>query len=380
MKPLQNRSVLISAVAGGVIAGALLATRRGDPAPGPAIALPEVIAHLPVPVSDVQPAVIYDAHVEPVRNRRWIAWASAAVAVLLALLALFFSQRPHIAAAAPQRIIAGSPAVVSYGAQGAGSIEATVDTGASQRRYALTGKAGTLTIPAADARAGRDVVATFRMQGWLGADARIVRIAVAAPPAVQTRLLPSNAPVIRALALSAASAPGGSTIVARYASNATGGSVRLTDASGAAWTSVPLRGDGVSAIAVPRVHADTPFIVEIHALRGTQAVVASAGFVAKAAPQVQPGDAATGAPALALPAVLRAGKSITLPLPAALTSATLTLATADGTNLATSQPRTAAGITITVPAMTAPEQAFATLTYQRGKSKETLIRRTTIVP
>lgn len=380
MKPHHARSILISAVAGGAVAGALLAARRTDSAQPLTPVLPEATLCLPVPVADAPAPVIYDAHVEPVRDRRRLAWTAASIAAFLLLAAALFLQRPHLAAAAPQRITAGSPAVISYGAHGAGTIEATVDTGSGQRTYALAGHAGTLTIPPAGVRPGRDVVATLRMQSWFGSDARVVRIAVAPAPVPQTRLVPSNAPVIRTLALSAPAAPGGSTIVARYASNATGGSVRLTDASGAVWTSAPLRSDGVSAIAVPRVHADTPFIVEIHALRGTQAVVASAGFVAKATPDAQAADAANAAPAFAMPAVLRAGRTIAVSLPRAFTGATLTLATADGATLAAVQTRTPGGIALSVPLASSPQQAFATLTYQRGKSKETLIRRTTIVP
>jgi hypothetical protein len=381
MKPADQRAVLISAIAGGIAAGALLAAKRPQSSDElPALTAPEPAVKLPAVRETPELPVIYEARLETPKSRRWLAWLCAPAALCLGI-PFALSERPQIAVAAPPALVAGTAGTIAYSTSGSGTLNVTVDSGAYHHALRFTQRVGTIDVPASATRAGTDVLATMNMRGAFGSQAQVLRIPVRA--AVRARTIAPDVPVIRDVVLSKTSARGGELIYARYDTNAAGGSLRMTDASGVTWLVRPVHGNGVATIAVPRMHADTPFIVAVQAQRGGRSVTASAGFVALAVspPRASGAGNLDAAPAsFSVPTTVRSGATLAIPVPRAYAQATVALSSADGTAMLAPAMQTQHRVLLHVPVVTSAQSAFATLSYQRGKVKETLIRRVTIEP
>ena len=389
MKRYEGQAVFISAVAGGVIAGALLGASRPRKQPSFAIVPVEPVLELPAPQPpehEWHAPVIYEARVRDTAGRRWLPWVLATfVAALACGFAGFASGRPAIVVAAPANVRSGTAAAISYRQSGHGNLDVLVDSGSYHSVQSLRQNEGRYLIPVQALHAGTDVTATFRLRGWLGTDTRSVRFPVIAPPHLQTRVVASNSPLIRSFALSKMAARGGDRILASYDTNSPVASIRVVDAAGVTWSSRAVRGKGVAFLPVPRMHSDTPFIVNIQAQRNHQSVTASAGFIAQAVPEsvdagIELNASPSAAPTFDVPSTLREGATVPVTIPAGISHVSVALSARDGRALATfTQASGQQRIALRVPSVGSAQSAFATLSYQHGKTKETLIRRVTIL-
>ncbi|MDQ6930594.1 MAG: hypothetical protein M3126_08025 [Candidatus Eremiobacteraeota bacterium] len=114
-------------------------------------------------------------------------------------------------------------------------------------------------------------------------------------------------------------------------------------------------------------------------------MTASAGFIAQAVPEpdgaaVHLNASSSAVPAFALPAILREGTMVPVFIPAGISNVGVALSASDGRALAAfTQIAGQHHIALRVPSVGSTQSAFATLSYQHGKAKETLIRRITIL-
>ncbi|MFN2527834.1 MAG: hypothetical protein ABR584_03860 [Candidatus Baltobacteraceae bacterium] len=376
---------MLAAVTAGLLAGAYIGTRhRAAPPSRALVALETPVQLAPAMLEATAPLpVIYDAYFEEAQRRPWLPWCTAAIVCLALIAALAFAARPRFTAlAAPATVLAGSSANISYATAGYGTAHFTIEDGQTHRSGSLHRGDGTFAFQTT-AKSG-DLIGSLVMQSPLGTDARIVHVHVMPVPAPVIRTLASTAPVIRNFHLSSSSAKGGETIAASFQTNASAGNLRLVDASGAVWLSRPIRSNGTVQFAAPLMHRDTPFIVVLHAERNNQSLEASAGFIAQArvtAPkESHPMPQFFRQPSFTIPAVVHGGTAFSILVPQAITGVTVALSSKDGTDLAGPASQNGDRVRVYAPRVSAAQQSFASVSFQNGKQKETVIRRILIVP
>lgn len=399
----KERMALILAIAGGAVAGALIASSRSVrpsaqelPPPFPVLALPppkpveEIDEHhalVPVAAAVTQrPQITYEmVPWEPPRAARATPWAFTVIAAGLLFFAAAAVTLPRITSmAAPQSVLAGTPATVEYHAGGAGSLSYTIESQGYRRAGPLQARDGTIVVPTSIQLSNHQLFVTVSMHGLLGHVDRKVSIGVLASPKPIVKMRDAEFPRIDGLKLSAPAVKGGGTIVASYRSNAPEGNVRLVDAAGAVWQSVPLVKSGVAKMDVPIVRKDTPFIVVVHAERNTHAIEASAGFVARGIPDVKatskPIAELAKVPVFKVPPTARSGGLIPIAIPSGLKNVIVTMNNGAGVEMSRTAAVPGESITVEAPNVRSPQPFFIMLNYEAGTEKETLIRRITISP
>jgi hypothetical protein len=380
-----NHPAMLAAVAAGLLTGAYAGTRRSNDRSRRHDLVP-IATPLQLPAARVQEVqnapVIVDARYEEPAKRAWFPWALAVFAIFALLVTAGLAARPRfVALAAPLSVLAGSAATISYTTSGIGNASFTSNDANVQRSGPL-GRSGSIVLRTTPQ--SRELIAVLHMQNALGTDARVVRIRVVPVPAPVVRLQASNEPVIRDFRLSKTSAQGGEKIAAFIASNALSGSVRLVDAAGAVWLSRPVPASGTVEFTVPLMHHDTPFIVVLHAQRNNRAIEASAGFIAQAkstAPAVShPMTQYFRQPSFTIPAVIHGGSTFAILVPPGLSGVSVSLSSKDGVDLAGPAMQRNDRVQLAAPPVSAPQQTFASVSFQDGKERETVIRRILIVP
>lgn len=384
MKNVRNQAML-AAVTAGLLTGAYMGTRRtaSRPKGHSLVPIPAPQKLLPAYVQEaISAPVIVDARFEEPATKARLPWVIAVLAVIALLMSAGFSVRPRFTAlAAPASVLAGSAATISYTTAGIGSATFT-STDADAQRSGHLGKHGSIVLQTTPR--SRELIAVLQMQNAFGTDARVIRIHVVPIPAPIVRIQTSNAPVIRDFRLLKTAAQGGGKIAVVFASNALSGSLRLVDAAGAVWFSRPVPASGSVQFTVPQMQHDTPFIVVLHAQRNDRAIEASAGFIAQAKsarPAIsQPMTQYVRQPAFRIPSLIHGGSTFAVLVPPGLAGVSVSLSSKDGADVAGPAMQSNGRVQMATPPVNSPLQTFASISFQNGKERETLIRRVLIVP
>ena len=379
----REQLVVLGALAGGILAGALLA-RRAAKATVYALPPPAPLLRLPVPPPiNILPApcpVTYEmvtvASSAPRRSGRLLGVSVAMLAVALLLAAAFLLYRPRVnALVAPRSALAGTSASILYSTSGAGRVEYRVNGAARRPSSALLARAGAIAIPLARSQAGHDLVVSLSMSGALGHDQRSVRIAIRAPSTPPRPPAPLR---IDGLQLQTPFVAAGSMIVAHYRTNASRGVVTLTNTSGAVVQRTPLNASGFARFRVPIAVRDRPYIVGLTAEGAGHTLHATAGVVvAGAQPSPPPQGSNAG---FFAPAQVRAGGLLRISIPPKLANARIALADHDGKILEQLTPGDKTVVPMRAPAVAEPGIYTVLLSYDQGKGTETRIRLVRIVP